>query len=58
MTAVEMPFPCWWSGGTIATNLDAIWVMSVEINLETGTLRKYAGSHQSAMFIDIFFGHN
>jgi hypothetical protein len=30
MAAEGMPFPWRWSGGTISTNSDAIWVMSAK----------------------------
>ena len=30
MAAEGMPFPWWWNGGTIPTDLDVIWGMSVE----------------------------
>jgi len=36
MAAEGMPFPWRWNGGTISTNLDVIWGMSVEYGLGLG----------------------
>ncbi len=40
MAAEGMEFPWRWTGGTISTNLDVIWEMSDEFELQRGPVSK------------------
>jgi hypothetical protein len=49
MAAEGMPFPWRWDGGTISTNLDCIWGMSIQADPDRSQFYRQAGGQNAVV---------